>query len=123
MYEDLAHRILKLDRKIIDCNILSESDGAVLADVVRPEYQERIGGFSKTGSGMGPNWSMAMVSILKRLDDERSKLNYVHVARALFDAMFFLAYRKGKSLIIGILLDKGSEPAKIYGQVLKLIKS
>jgi hypothetical protein len=70
---------------------------------------------------MGPAWGLSMINMLKRLDDERIKLNYVIVGRKLFDALFFPIVAETKELVIGILLKKNGDPVKIYEKAMQLI--
>jgi hypothetical protein len=119
--EDVARRILDLDRGILDCNIATAIDGAVLADMVKPEFRGRVGGYSRTGSGMGPTWGLSMINMLKRLDKERSKLHYVMVGREKYNAIFFPAEINATEVIIGLLLEKEVDPARTYESVMKLL--
>jgi hypothetical protein len=119
--EDAARRILSLDQGILDCNIATASDGAVLADMVKPEFRGKVGGFSHTGSGMGPAWGLSMINMLKRLDKERSKLHYVMVEREKYNAIFFPAEINATEVIIGLLLEKELDPARTYESVMTLL--
>lgn len=121
-WEELARRIINYDQRILDCNISSGTDGAVLADVVKQELRGMVEGYSHTGSGMGSTWGLTMINILRRLDKERSKLNYVNVSREKYNAIFFPAVASsGEEVIIGLLLEKTVDPDTIYTNVLKLL--
>jgi len=122
--ESLARQILDLDSGILSCNLSADPDGAVLAEVAKPSIMGNIRRFSQTGSGMGPSWGLTMINILRRLDVERGKLDYVMVSREKLNALFFpttTTRKEGENLIVGLLLEKGANSGKIYESVTKLI--
>ena len=123
-WEELARSIINNNQGILDCNIASALDGAVLADVVKPEFRGTVEGYSHTGSGMGSTWGLTMINILRRLDKERSKLNYVNVSRERYNAIFFpatISKNQGEEVIIGLLLEKTIDPDNTYNSVMKLL--
>lgn len=119
--EDLAQSILHLDHGILDCNISSDPEGSVLANVAKPSIRGSVESYSRTGSGMGPTWGLTVINILRRLDKERSRLNYVMVSREKFNAIFFPTARGDQNLLIGVLLEKNVDTDKIFNAVASLV--
>ncbi len=121
--ETLARSVLELDYGILECDILSDPEGAVLASVSTPLIRGTVASYPKTGSGMAPTWALAIINILKRLDKERSPLNYVMVSREKFNAIFFPTTVNNQSIVMGVLLEKSADPFKIFERIMSLIQA
>lgn len=114
MLESLARTILDLDPAILECNISNDPDGALLANVGNPSLKGRLEPYNRSGSGMGPTWGAVAVNSLRRLDSERSRLNYILISREKFDAILCPARVQDQALIIGLFLEKNANASKIY---------
>lgn len=112
--DTLARKILDLDPAILECNISNDPDGAVLANVAKPSVRGILGPYSRSGSGMGPTWGGLAVNILRRLNADRSPLNYIMISREKYDAVLCAAKVQDQNVIIGILLEKNTNAANIY---------
>jgi hypothetical protein len=119
--EFLANEILEIDPGVIGCHIVVDPNGPVIADVVKPDFRKIIGQFSQAGSGMGPQWGMLGLKAFRRLDSERSKLNYITVVRNAYTVLIFPVSLREDEVVIGIELEKGNDPAQFYDAIMKLI--
>lgn len=120
--ESLANSILKVDPNVISCHIFSDSGDAVVAEVVKPEFKSSAGQFSQAGKGMGPHWVMLALRMFRRLDDERSKLNYITIVRNNYVAVLFPITLKGSEMSIGVETAVSSDPQVIYAAIMDLIR-
>lgn len=112
--ETLARKILDLDPAVLECNISSDPDGALLANVAKPEVRGVIGPYSRSGSGMGPTWGGVAINVLRRLDSERSPLKYIMISRERYDAIICPVRVHDRSIFIGILLEKNTNATRVY---------
>lgn len=113
-FESLARTILNLDPSILECNISNDPDGALLANLAKPSLRGMLDLLSRTSSSMGPTWGGVAINSLRRLDEERSPLNYIMISREKFDALLCPAKLQDQALIIGLLLEKNTNASKIY---------
>lgn len=109
----LSRRILEFSSKVIGCYIIRVSDGIVIGDVVRDEYQSKIKPFSRAGGGMSPKWGLAGMNASKRMDDDRGRTLYLVAARESFVTLLFL-HPRDENLEIGIMLTPDIEPSRVY---------
>lgn len=105
----------------MECNISSDPDGAVLANVGKPSVKSSVDPYSRAGSGMGPTWGGVAINVLRRLDGQRSPLHFIMTSREKFDAMLCPVKVEDQSVIIGILLVKNTNVSKIYEALRDLI--
>ena len=117
--ESFALNILKSNVEVIGCHIIANPGGGVMADIVKSEFRNNITRLSQSGSGMAPLWGIAAVNLLRRMDNERSKLKYVTVVREAYETLIFPVPTRD-NLIIGIEMTRDTSASKIYGTVSKL---
>ena len=122
LIDSIANSILKVDPSVISCHIFSDTGDAVIADVVKPEFKNLSPQFSQSGKGMAPHWTMLALRSFRRLDDERSKLNYITVVRNNYLALLFPVKLRGSEVAIGVETAIGTDPQVIYAAIMDLVR-
>ena len=118
----LADTILDLNAEIFAVYFLQHPNGSVIAESVRSEFSRSLSGLSQTANGMAPQWDLVAFSLMRRLDNVRSKERYLAIGRDNLKGLIF-PVPPSETIYIVLTLAKTADMDAVYESVVELAKN
>lgn len=91
----------------------------MLGESVRSQYAQELAHLAQLNNGMAAVYGVRAFAAMQRLDDARSKIEYLVIVRERLKGMILPAPNTEERLFVVLTFDKKGDATAIYERVIK----